>query len=59
MNRDGGDIELAPQSAFVQRLDVLEAMFKAIPAEIDFVLRHRIKHEGVIRIGRMPEGKNA
>src|SRR2546430_7208188 len=33
-------------------------MLEAIPAEIDFVFRDRIKHERVVRIGRMSEGED-
>ena len=59
VDRDRRDVQLAAQGALVQRLDVLEPMLEAIAAQIDLVFRHRVKHEGVIGIGRMAQGENA
>jgi hypothetical protein len=33
-------------------------MLKPVPAQVDFILGHRIKHERVIRIRGMTEGKD-
>src|SRR6266699_2982757 len=57
VNRDGGNMQLAAPRSLVQRLNVFQAMVEPITAEIDFVLRHRIEHERIIRIGRMTKGK--
>src|SRR6266487_3528794 len=57
VNRDGGNMQLAAPRSLVQRLNVFQAMVEPITAEIDFVLRHRIEHERIIRIGRMTQGK--
>jgi hypothetical protein len=43
-------MQLATQRALIQRLDGLDLMLEAIAAQIDFVFRHCIKHEGVVRI---------
>ena len=58
VNRDRGDVEFAAHRALVQRLNIFEPMFESVAAQIDLVFRHRVKHEGVIRIGRMAEGEN-
>ena len=58
VNRDRGDVQFAAKRALIQRLNVFEPMLEAIAAQIDLVFRHRVKHEGVIRIGRMAEGEN-
>src|SRR5205807_8635345 len=50
--------QFAAQRAFVQCLDVFEPMFEAITAQIDFVFRHRVKHEGVVRVGGMSQGED-
>jgi hypothetical protein len=34
-------------------------MLEPVTAEIDFVFRHRVKHKGVIGIGRMTESEDA
>jgi hypothetical protein len=53
MNGDGGNVQLAAPRPLIQRLNVFQPMFKLITAQIDFVLRYRIEHEGIVRIGRM------
>jgi hypothetical protein len=52
-------VKLTAGGAFVQRLDILEPMLEPVTAEIDFVFRHRVKHEGVIGVGGMAESENA
>jgi hypothetical protein len=44
-------MQLAAPGSLVQRLNIFQAMVEAVTAEIDFILRHCIKHERVIRIG--------
>ena len=51
VDRDRRDMQLAPERAFIQRLNIFQSMFETVTTEIDFVLRDRIEHEGVIRIG--------
>ena len=34
-------------------------MFEFVTAKIDFVRRDRVKHERIIRIGRMAESKDS
>jgi len=52
-------MQFALKTTLVQLLDFLDYMFEAITAQIDLVFRHRVKHERVIRIGRMTEGEDA
>src|SRR5438270_9504923 len=58
MNGNGRDMQLAASCAFVQGLDILQAMLETIPAQIDLIFRDRIKHERVVRIRGMSEGKD-
>ena len=51
MNRDGGDMQLAAPRPLIQRLNIFQGMVEPITTEVDFILRHRIEHERVIRIG--------
>ena len=51
VNRDRGNMQLASHGAFVQRLNVFQLVFETIAAQIDFVRRHRVKHERVVGIG--------
>jgi hypothetical protein len=44
-------VKLATERALVQRLNVFQSMFESITTEIDFALRHGIKHERVVWIG--------
>jgi hypothetical protein len=44
-------MQLASHGAFVQRLNVFQLVFETIAAQIDFVRRHRVKHERVVGIG--------
>jgi hypothetical protein len=50
-------VQFASNRPLVQRLNIFQSMLEPIPAQIDLILRHRIKHKGVIRIGRMTQGK--
>ena len=56
--RDRGDVQFAARGALVQRLDVLQDVLELPAARVDLVLRERVKHEGVVRIGRVAEGEN-
>ena len=58
VDRNRGDVQFAAHGALVECLNVFELVLKTIPAQIDFVLRHRVKHEGVVWIGRMSEREN-
>ena len=58
VNRDRGDVQLAAKRPLIQRLNVFEPMLEAITAQVDLVFRHRVKHEGVVRIGRMAQGED-
>ena len=51
MDRDRRNMQLAAQRLFVQRLNILEPVFETITPQIDFIRRHRVKHESVVRIG--------
>ena len=51
VDRDRRDVQFTPERAFIQRLNIFQSMFETVTTEIDFVLRDRIEHEGVIRIG--------
>ena len=53
MNADGADIQLAARGAFVERLDILQNVLKGVPARINQILRLRLKHESIVRIGGM------
>jgi hypothetical protein len=57
VDADGGDVEFAARGALVQRLDVLQNMGEMIAVRRDEVLRQRVKHEGVVRVGRVAEGQ--
>ena len=58
MNRNRGNVQLAAKGSLIKRLNIFEPMLKAIAAQVDFVFRHRVKHEGVIRVWRMAQGEN-
>jgi hypothetical protein len=51
-------VQFASNRAFVQRLNIFQSMFEPISAQIDLILRHRVKHERVIRIRGMTQGKD-
>ena len=53
VNADGADIQLAARGALVERLDILQNVFKGVPARINQILCQRIKHKGIVRIRRM------
>ena len=48
-------MKLATRGPFVERLNVLEPVFEAVTAQVDLVFRHRVKHECIVGVGRMPE----
>src|SRR5687767_15868522 len=58
MNRDRRNVQLAAERALVQSLNVLESMLKTVAAQVNLVLRHRVKHEGIVRVGGVPQRKN-
>ena len=53
-----GNVQLASKRALVQCLNVFQSMLEPVPAQVDFILGHRIKHERVIRIWGMTQGKD-
>ena len=55
VDADGGNVEFAARGALVQRLDVLQDVLKMKTVRRNQILRERVKHEGVIRVGRMAE----
>lgn len=55
MKANGRNIQLAPRGPVVQRLDILQNVFKLKTAGGDQVFGQPIEHESVIRIGRMPQ----
>jgi hypothetical protein len=48
-------VQFSAERAFVQGLDILQLMHEFVAAQVDLVLRHRVKHERIIGIGRMAE----
>ena len=50
MDRDRRNMQFSSQCSLIQRLDVFEPMLEPITAEVDFALRDRIKHEGIVRV---------
>jgi hypothetical protein len=57
MHGDRGNVQLASKRALVQRLNVFQSMLETVPAQVDFILGHRVKHERVIRVGGMTQGE--
>jgi hypothetical protein len=57
MNADCGNIEFAPGGAFVQGLDILEDVLEKQTVSDDQPLSEAVKHERVVRIGRVAEGQ--
>jgi len=55
MKANGRNIQLPPCGPLIQRLDVLQNVFKLKTARGDQVFGQPIKHESVIWIGRMPQ----
>jgi hypothetical protein len=39
-------------------LNVFQSMLEPVPAQIDLIVGHRIKHERVVRIWRMTQGED-
>src|SRR6266481_7276077 len=58
MDRDRRNVQFASNCAFVQRLNILQSMLEPISTQVDLILRHRVKHERVIRIRGVTQGKN-
>ena len=50
-------MQLAALRPLIQRLNVLQPIFKPITVQIDFALRDRVEHERIVRVGRMPKCK--
>jgi hypothetical protein len=50
-------VQLAALRPLIQRLNVFQPMFKPITAQIYFVLRDRVEHKRIVRIGRMAKRK--
>src|SRR5205809_6183991 len=59
MEADGGDVELAARGPFVERLDVLQNVLETVAARRNQSLCQAIKHEGIVRIGRMAQRQSA
>ena len=55
VDADGGDVEFAARGALVQRLDVLQNVLEPEAVRRNQTLRQRVKHEGVVGVGRMAE----
>src|SRR5437870_9093004 len=51
-------MQLAAPRPLIQRLNIFQPMVEPITTEVDFILRHRIEHERVIRVGGMTESKD-
>jgi len=58
VNGDRGNVQFAAPRPLIQRLNIFQPMFEPVTTKIDFLLRHRIEHERIIRIGGMTEGKD-
>src|SRR6266496_6305888 len=58
VNGDRGNMQLAAPRPLIERLNIFQAMIEAVTTEVDFILRHRIEHERVIRVGGMTQGKD-
>jgi hypothetical protein len=59
VDADRGDVQFTARGALVERLDVLQDVFKAPAVRWDKFFRQRVEHEGVIRVRRMPERQRA
>jgi len=58
MDRDRRNVQFASNCAFVQRLNILQSMLEPVSAQVDLILGHRIKHERIVRIWGMTQGKD-
>src|SRR5947209_8317952 len=58
VHRNRGNVQLASHCPFVQGLNVFQAVFETVSAQVYLVLRNRVKHEGVVRIGRVSQREN-
>ncbi len=59
MDTDGAHIQFAACGAFIERLDVLQNMFKGQPTGRNQILGQGVKHKGIVRIRRMPQSNRA
>src|SRR4051794_14996462 len=57
MDAHRGDFQLSVHRAPVQRLDVFELMHELETLRIDLVVRQRVEHERVVRVGTVPDAK--
>jgi hypothetical protein len=58
VDADGGNVEFAARGALVQSLDVLQNVLKMKTVRGNQIFRERIKHEGVVRVGRMTKSQS-
>ena len=58
VNGDRRNIQFAPHGSFIQGLDILKDMLKAIVSRLDLAFRHGVEHEGVIRVRGMTKCKH-
>src|SRR6185503_17041446 len=54
-----GDLELTPERALIQRLDVLQLVNVAQPFRVDLALRERVEHEGIVGVWAMRDVNGA
>jgi hypothetical protein len=57
MDRNRGNVQLTSKRSLIQCLNVFQAMLESIPAQIDLILGHGVKHERVVRVWGMSERK--
>ena len=50
-----GELQLGPERAAVERLDVDQLVRELVLAGVDLVLRQGVEHEGVVRVGAMAD----
>src|SRR5438045_9767877 len=58
MDRERSNVKFASNCAFVQRLNSHQSMLEPVSAQVDLILGHRIKHERIVRIWGMTQGKD-
>jgi hypothetical protein len=54
VDADRRDVQLAARGALVERLDILQDVLEFPAARVDLVLRQRVEHESVVRVGEWP-----
>src|SRR5262249_30979288 len=59
MNADGGKVKFTPGGALIQGLDVLENVLEPKALRRDQSLGQSVKHERIVRVGRMSERQGA